>query len=96
MSRAPDLETRVAAFLAEHDPATMDRLEFLRAQFDAGLAWVSFPEGLGGLDLPQELQAVVDAALARAGALPAARAGPRGLSASAHERTAAGRPSSCA
>ncbi len=68
MSSVTELETRVAAFLAERDPATTDRLEFLRAQFDAGLAWVSFPEGLGGLDLPQELQAVVDAALARAGA----------------------------
>ena len=31
-----------------------DRLEFLRARFDAGLAWVHFPEGLGGLGLPRE------------------------------------------
>lgn len=41
---------RVAALLAGHDPA--DRLEFLRARFDAGLAWVHFPEGLGGLGAP--------------------------------------------
>ena len=68
MSSTAELETRVAAFLAEFDPATPDRLEFLRARFDAGLAWVSFPEGLGGLDLPQGLQAGVDAAMARAGA----------------------------
>ncbi|GAA4197669.1 acyl-CoA dehydrogenase family protein [Microbispora amethystogenes] len=51
---------RAAAFLAEHDPATVDRLEFLRARFDAGLAWVHFPEGLGGLGAPRELQAVAD------------------------------------
>ncbi len=42
-----------------------DRLEFLRARFDAGLAWVHFPVGLGGLDAPRELQAVVDAAVRR-------------------------------
>ncbi|MBX6383151.1 MAG: acyl-CoA dehydrogenase family protein [Microbispora sp.] len=51
---------RARAFLAEHDPAAMDRLEFLRARFDAGLAWVHFPEGLGGLGAPRELQAVVE------------------------------------
>src|SRR5256714_4990732 len=46
----------------------MDRLEFLRARFDAGLAWISFPEGLGGLGAPRMLQPVVDAAFAEAGA----------------------------
>ncbi|MEU5211159.1 acyl-CoA dehydrogenase family protein [Streptomyces sp. NPDC020742] len=45
-----------------------DRLAFLRARFDAGLAWVHFPEGLGGLGAPRSLQAVVDAELAAAGA----------------------------
>ena len=62
-----DLRARVAALLAEHDP-TGDRLEFLRARFDAGLAWVHFPEGLGGLGLSRTLQPVVDDALADAGA----------------------------
>lgn len=50
-------------FLSKNDHTTMDRLEFLRARFDAGLAWVHFPAGLGGLDLPRELQSVVDAEL---------------------------------
>ncbi|WP_328382576.1 acyl-CoA dehydrogenase family protein [Streptomyces sp. NBC_00400] len=45
-----------------------ERLDFLRARFDAGLAWVHYPEGLGGLDAPRSLQAVVDAELAAAGA----------------------------
>ncbi|GJF30638.1 acyl-CoA dehydrogenase [Kitasatospora sp. NE20-6] len=63
-----DLQARVAALLAAHDPATTDRTDFLRARFDAGLAWVHFPEGLGGLGVPRALQAVVDAALAAAGA----------------------------
>ncbi|WP_024874186.1 acyl-CoA dehydrogenase family protein [Saccharomonospora piscinae] len=67
-ARAAALRERVAAFLAAHDPAGTDRLDFLRARFDAGLAWVHFPEGLGGLDAPRALQSVVDAAFAAAGA----------------------------
>src|SRR6185369_2749375 len=35
---------------------------------DAGLAWVHFPVGLGGLGLPRPLQAGVDKAFAAAGA----------------------------
>jgi alkylation response protein AidB-like acyl-CoA dehydrogenase len=54
--------------LAAHDPATAPRLDFLRAQFDAGLAWVHYPVGLGGLDLPRSEQPAVDAVLAAAGA----------------------------
>ncbi|OQO93681.1 acyl-CoA dehydrogenase [Saccharomonospora piscinae] len=67
-ARTAALRERVAAFLAAHDPAGTDRLDFLRARFDAGLAWVHFPEGLGGLDAPRALQSVVDAAFAAAGA----------------------------
>ncbi|PPK70970.1 acyl-CoA dehydrogenase family protein [Actinokineospora auranticolor] len=59
---------RVAALVAAHDPATTDRAAFLRARFDAGLAWVHFPEGLGGLAAPREAQREVDAALSAAGA----------------------------
>jgi alkylation response protein AidB-like acyl-CoA dehydrogenase len=65
---AEDLRQQVRDFLAAHDPAAMPRLEFLRARFDAGLAWVHYPEGLGGLGLPRELQGVVDAELAAANA----------------------------
>jgi alkylation response protein AidB-like acyl-CoA dehydrogenase len=55
-------------FLAAHDPARMPALEFLRARFDAGLAWVHYPAGLGGMGLPRALQAVVDAEFTAAGA----------------------------
>ncbi|PXY19073.1 acyl-CoA dehydrogenase family protein [Prauserella muralis] len=65
---AEGLRARVRDLLAEHDPATTGRLEFLRARFDAGLAWVHYPAGLGGLNAPRELQGVVDAELAAAGA----------------------------
>ncbi|MFI1798180.1 acyl-CoA dehydrogenase family protein [Streptomyces sp. NPDC020379] len=65
---AGELRDRVAALLAAHDPATTAPLDFLRARFDAGLAWIHFPEGLGGLGAPRSLQPVVDAALDAAGA----------------------------
>ena len=45
----PELRQRVAALLASHPPATTEPLDFLRARYDAGLAWVSYPEGHGGL-----------------------------------------------
>jgi len=62
------LREQVRAFLAGHAPAGSDRLEFLRARFDAGLAWVHYPAGLGGQGLPRALQQVVDEAFAEAGA----------------------------
>ncbi|GAB3210292.1 acyl-CoA dehydrogenase family protein [Marinactinospora endophytica] len=67
------LRARVADFVAAHDPATTDPIEFLAARFDAGLAWVHFPEGLGGLGAPRALQAVVDEEFARLGAAPSGR-----------------------
>ena len=63
-----DLTTRVDQLLAEHDPATTERLDFLRARFDAGLAWVHFPEGYGGLGLARGQQPAVDRQLRAAGA----------------------------
>jgi alkylation response protein AidB-like acyl-CoA dehydrogenase len=65
---ADDLRGQVRDFLAGHDPAAMDRLDFLRARFDAGLAWVHYPAGRGGQGLPRDLQPAVDAAFAAAGA----------------------------
>jgi alkylation response protein AidB-like acyl-CoA dehydrogenase len=61
------LRERVDAFLAAHDPREMPKQEFLDARFDAGLAWVHYPEGLGGLGLSRSLQQVVDATFAAAG-----------------------------
>jgi alkylation response protein AidB-like acyl-CoA dehydrogenase len=66
--QAAELRQQARDFLAGHDPAAMSRLEFLRARFDAGLAWVHYPAGLGGQGLPRSLQAPVDAEFAAAGA----------------------------
>ncbi|MCZ4583285.1 acyl-CoA dehydrogenase family protein [Rhodococcus opacus] len=63
---ARDLSDRVATLVEQNDLS--DPTGFLGARFDAGLAWVHFPPGRGGLGLPQSFQAQVDAELAAAGA----------------------------
>jgi alkylation response protein AidB-like acyl-CoA dehydrogenase len=67
-AEATDILRRVDELLAAHPPGGTDRKAFLEAQFDAGLAWVHFPEGAGGLGLAPKLQRVVDQALAEGGA----------------------------
>jgi alkylation response protein AidB-like acyl-CoA dehydrogenase len=53
--------------VAEHDPRSVPIPEFLGACFDAGLSWVHFPEGLGGLGVSRGLQSVADRILQGAG-----------------------------
>ncbi|WP_037321132.1 acyl-CoA dehydrogenase family protein [Amycolatopsis orientalis] len=68
MTTVEDLKRRVAELLAAYPPESTPRQDFLDARFDAGLAWIHFPEGLGGLGAPRSLQSVVDKELAAAGA----------------------------
>jgi len=65
---AADIARRVEDLLAAHPPASTEPKAFLDAQFDAGLAWVHFPEGAGGLGVAPGLQRVIDRALHAAGA----------------------------
>ena len=44
-----ELDKRIDDLVAQFPPATTDPVTFLGAQFDRGLAWAHFPEGLGGL-----------------------------------------------
>jgi alkylation response protein AidB-like acyl-CoA dehydrogenase len=67
---AEDLPARLQALLREHDPVRSDPREFLAARFDAGLAWVHFPRGSGGLGLSRSLQTQVEEELTAAGAPP--------------------------
>jgi alkylation response protein AidB-like acyl-CoA dehydrogenase len=64
-------EKRVRAscdqLLADHPPTSTDPVTFLGAQYDAGLGWVHFPEGQGGLGASRRLQQVVDKQLIGAG-----------------------------
>jgi alkylation response protein AidB-like acyl-CoA dehydrogenase len=57
-----ELRERTRELLAEVDPdAGGDRrVEFRGAQFDRGLAWVGFPEGLGGLGIEPKMQTIVN------------------------------------
>ncbi len=60
----------IESLLAEHDPSKESYTEFRGHQFDAGLAWVMYPEGNGGLGVRPQLQRDVNRALGAAGAKP--------------------------
>lgn len=64
------VEAALDALLADHDPSTESYREFRGHQFDAGLAWVQFPTGHGGLGVAPQLQKVANKRLAEAGAAP--------------------------
>jgi alkylation response protein AidB-like acyl-CoA dehydrogenase len=71
-------EARVVAaverLLAAHPPSSTPEREFLEAQYDAGLAWVHFPQGNGGLGVSPKLQKIViDAVAAAAGPIGGAK-----------------------
>ncbi len=59
---------RCEELLAEHHPKTTRPAEMLGAQYDAGLAWVHFPEGFGGLGVSPKMQNLVNTKLTAAGA----------------------------
>ncbi|HET6963884.1 MAG TPA: acyl-CoA dehydrogenase family protein [Acidimicrobiales bacterium] len=62
------VEDRIERLLSEYPPDRTPEQDFMGAQFDAGLAFVHFPEGYGGLGLGRRLQAVITSRLRRAGA----------------------------
>lgn len=69
---ATGLAADTHALLEAHPVAEIrteeDRFTFLEAQFDAGLAAVHYPTGMGGRDLPRADQRIVDEILREAGA----------------------------
>ena len=62
-----DLSRRVEAVLRSHPVATTPDRDVRAARFAAGLAFVAFPEGCGGLGLDPALQSDVDDAFTAAG-----------------------------
>jgi alkylation response protein AidB-like acyl-CoA dehydrogenase len=62
------VEAALAELLATHDPKQVDNITFRGARYDAGLAWVHFPKGFGGLGVRPELNRVVEERVRRAGA----------------------------
>ena len=59
------VDALVDRLLEENDPA--DAIAFRGAQYDLGLAWVSFPAGFGGLGLAPDLQRRVEERIRAAG-----------------------------
>jgi alkylation response protein AidB-like acyl-CoA dehydrogenase len=62
------VEQALDALLAEFDPKKVDDRTFRGARFDAGLAWVHFPKGHGGLGLRPELNRRIEERVRQAGA----------------------------
>ncbi|TQC49215.1 acyl-CoA dehydrogenase [Rhodococcus sp. WS4] len=61
------VEETARRVVAEHPPATTPLPELMGAWYDAGLTWVHFPLGLGGLDAPRSMQPLANRILREAG-----------------------------
>ncbi len=64
------VEAALDELLSTHDPRAVDDRTFRGARFDAGLAWVHFPVGHGGLGARPELNKLVEERCRKAGAAP--------------------------
>lgn len=73
------VKKHVREFLAANPPAEMSDREFLEKQFDAGLAWVHFPVGEGGLGLSPKTQGIISTEINAAGGPLAGYSNPIGM-----------------
>ena len=64
------VEAALEALLADHDPKAESYHEFRGHLFDAGLAWIQFENGAGGLGMAPQLQRTINVRLKEAGAPP--------------------------
>jgi alkylation response protein AidB-like acyl-CoA dehydrogenase len=64
----PLIANRLEQLLGAYPPASTNTTTFFGARFDAGLAWVHYPLGCGGLGVDPEQQRLVVEALDAAGA----------------------------
>ena len=78
MSDETRVREQIDKLLANSDP-TGNPHEFWGAQFDAGLAWVHFPDGYGGLGVAPKLQELVNDRLRAVGAPSGFARNPIGL-----------------
>jgi alkylation response protein AidB-like acyl-CoA dehydrogenase len=69
MDDSARVEKAARQVVQEHDPRKVPLREFLGACYDAGVSWVHFPEGLGGLGVSRGLQPVADEILQGAGGM---------------------------
>jgi alkylation response protein AidB-like acyl-CoA dehydrogenase len=68
MSEERLVDEAITELLDRFPPTTTPEVEFWGAQYDAGLAWVHFPQGLGGLGVSRSHMRTVLARLGSAGA----------------------------
>jgi alkylation response protein AidB-like acyl-CoA dehydrogenase len=61
------VEEAARRVVTEHPPATTPLPELMGAWYDAGLTWLHFPVGLGGLDAPRALQPLATRIMREAG-----------------------------
>ncbi|MDE0803335.1 MAG: acyl-CoA dehydrogenase family protein [Acidimicrobiales bacterium] len=61
------VEEAIERLLSENPPADTKPRDFLGAQFDAGLAWVHYDEGFGGLGLAAKHQKTINERISAAG-----------------------------
>jgi len=64
------VDALVDNLLTSYDPRSTDPETFRGAQYDRGLAWVHFPEHLGGLGLEPQMQRHIETRLREAGVAP--------------------------
>ncbi|MCU1483040.1 MAG: bbsG 11 [Subtercola sp.] len=64
---AATIEQIARDVLAEHPPASTPITHLMGAWYDAGLTWVYFPRGFGGLDAPRSLQPLANRLMREAG-----------------------------
>jgi alkylation response protein AidB-like acyl-CoA dehydrogenase len=62
------LDAAIDEYLAANDPTSMSDVDFRGARYDAGLAWVHFPVGFGGLGLAPSLNSALEKRMREAGA----------------------------
>jgi len=62
-----EVQRRVDKLISDYPPSSTTSTKFLGAQFDAGLAWVHFAEGSGGISASPKHQKIVNEAIAAAG-----------------------------
>jgi alkylation response protein AidB-like acyl-CoA dehydrogenase len=64
---AAGVENAARRVLSEHPPGSTPLVELMGAWYDAGLTWVHFPVGLGGLEAPRVLQPLANRIMREAG-----------------------------
>ena len=67
VSDVKEISRLASEVVAAHPPREVSVIELMGAWYDAGLSWVHFPVGMGGLDAPRNLQLVANRILRDAG-----------------------------